>query len=385
MTLTQTSALFRRVVKVFGTVIVVAILARTVYLVYGFIFPQQTPTTPAPVAIAAFGPLPPLVINTKPVILKPTYSIQLDLYRASLPASPGIVNVYPILKAPYGFLSEDRAKNLAATFGFNGDPQKLSTTENVWTSPNKTLKVNAQSLNFTYEYNYGADTSVFVGSSFSSRSQIESIANTVFSQHGIFGGFADDLANSKRDINLLTYKNQRFTPTSLISDATAARIDLSRDPVTYAIGNLELTIPFVSPNYIEGLTNTVVTNKGTTTENPGTQTLLFSHTHWKFQRDLATTYPIITSQQAWENIQQSPQSFIVYVGNSSLGPLDSFGGTPEIQEIITHDSYLAYLNPYVESDFIQPVWVFTGVATLSSGGTIDWVAYVPAISPEYVK
>ncbi|PJA39039.1 hypothetical protein CO180_01720, partial [candidate division WWE3 bacterium CG_4_9_14_3_um_filter_41_6] len=179
MTLTQTAATFRQVVKIGSLLLVVLILFRTGYVVYGMFYPTSQPSTPSPTATLLFGNLPQLEVKPRTISLPANFSVQLDLYRASLPASPGIANVYPILKAPYGFLSEDRAKELARTFGLSNEPIKLSTTENVWSRPNTTLKVNIQSLNFHYEYNYGADTRVFANSSFSGKPQVEDITTSM--------------------------------------------------------------------------------------------------------------------------------------------------------------------------------------------------------------
>jgi len=348
-------------------------------------YPTSQPSTPSPTATLLFGNLPQLEVKPRTISLPANFSVQLDLYRASLPASPGIANVYPILKAPYGFLSEDRAKELARTFGLSNEPIKLSTTENVWSRPNTTLKVNIQSLNFHYEYNYGADTRVFANSSFSGKPQVEDITTSMLTKHTMLSGFGDDLSQGIKSISFLSYKSGQLAPVSKLEEATAARVDIMREPVSYTVDNLNVTIPFVSPSYVGSLTYVIVVNTKLEKNNTFPQAIEISNTHWKFQQDLASTYPIITSQSAWEEFQVSPQSYVVYVGNSKLGPEDFVGGTPEIQTFITRDSYLAYLDPEDESDFIQPVWVFTGEATLTSGGMLDWAAYVPAIDPAHLK
>lgn len=385
MTLTQTAATSRRFVKIGVLLLTVIILFRTGVVVYEIFYPPSLPSTPTPDATMLFGQLPPLEIAVRKIILPSNFSIQLDLYRASLPASPGIANIYPILKAPYGFLSEDRARELARTFGFDEEPTKLSTTESVWTNPNTTLKVNTQSLNFTYEYNFGANPRIFTNSLFTSIPQTEGYANVLLAQHKVLGGFGDDLSGGTRSTFFLSYISQQLTPVVKFSDATSARVDITRQPVSYIIGASTVTIPFVSPHYMGSLTHIIMVNKLIEKNIYEQEAVKLSHTHWKFQPELASTYPVISSQSAWEMLQGTPQNYIVYVGNSKLGPEDSVGGTPEIQTIIAHDAYLAYLDPQKEAEFIQPVWVFTGDALLVSGGTLNWAAYVPAIESEFLS
>lgn len=114
------------------------------------------------------------------------------------------------------------------------------------------------------------------------------------------------------------------------------------------------------------------------------QPLEVSHTLWRYSAAEGGTYPILSSQKAWEMLQLAPQNYTVYVGNLSLGPMDRNTSVPTVSSITVKTVEYSYYNPKAEMDYIQPVWVFKGKAGLSVGGELDWVAYVPAIDLSYV-
>jgi hypothetical protein len=77
-----------------------------------------------------------------------------------------------------------------------------------------------------------------------------------------------------------------------------------------------------------------------------------------------STYPIKTVETAWEELK-SGNYFIASNGSVQQG-----------NEVKIRRVYLAYYDPGVPTDFFQPIWVFEGTDK-------NFVAYVPAVSPEY--
>ncbi|MCA9392525.1 hypothetical protein KC614_05015 [candidate division WWE3 bacterium] len=381
MTLTQTAQAFRTFVKVFAVLIVAVIAIRGGTLMFEIFFPPEPPEPPAPVFDAKFGALPVLNITTSLAQYADNYSGRLDLLQSSLPTTPEVAYVYPVLKAPYGFLSEDRAKEVADAFGLFGDPYKLSAIESVWRGPNQTLTVNDQTLNFFYQYRYNLDPSVFVNGTYTSAQQVIIAAQELRESYNIFGGYADDLGVLQPKIYLVKYQNQTLQPATDFSDVTAVRVDFIRNRITYALGGQSTrTYDFVSPNYVGSVAYVLMGTKDLTTPQP----LEVSHTLWRYNASEGGTYPVLSSVKAWEMLQAQPQKYTVYVGNLSLGPLDRNTSIPTISTLTVKTVTFSYYNPKNEMDYIQPVWVFKGKAGLNVGGELDWVAYVPAIDTAYV-
>lgn len=378
MTLTQTARNFKLFTKLGGIVLVVLIVGRSILLVYDIVIRIPGLPPQEPIADKLYGQIPPLVIERVTINLPTNYTTYLDLVQQQLPAEPMIANVFPILKAPYGFLSSDRARDLARTFGFFAEPIKTSTTQSLWTGINQTLTINDQTLNFRYQYNWEADPSVFVPGRFTSQNGITNQAEGKMSKHNVVTKENSNFME-KKQVYLLKYQNRRLQPTQRIMEASAARVDFQRKDVTYTLNTEKVEqYPFVSPHYLGSLTHIVLSGL----EDRQTKTLKITHTLWHFNLQHGSTYPLITSTQAWENIQKDPSLFTVYLGNFDLGPMDRSTTSPLIQTIKVKEVFLAYFNPEKEQDFIQPIWVFKGKGLIAEGGELDWVGYVPAVHPD---
>ncbi len=381
MTLTQAAATFRLTVKVTAVVIVSLIVVRGSFFIFSLLFPKEPPPPPKPKFAAEFGKLPPLEFDTASVQFTPNYKAVLDLIAANLPDQPEVAYVYPVLKAPYGFLSEDRAQEVAKVFNLYGTPVKLSTTERVWYGPNRSLSINTQTLNFTYEYRYDLDTSVFKKGVYRQGTTLVDYAKALKSQYNIFGEFADDLAKREPKLYLLKYQSGKLQPTNSMLEASAARIDFLRDSISYALGQYRYTFEFVSPNYVGSIAYTML---GTGEDGRTPKPIEVHHYLWRYDAEKGSTYPILPSQLAWETLQQDPAKYTVYVGNLSLGPMDKNPTTLSLSAITISNVKFAYYNTKIEQDYIQPVWVFIGKGTLSTGGELDWVGYVPAVLPSMI-
>ncbi len=377
MTLTQTAKTFRLAVKTVGFTIIGLIIFRASFLIYQLLFPATPPTPPATAYDAKYGQIPTLIMQVASVQYTTPYNIRQDLLEYQLPDKPEVANVYPILKAPYGFLSEDRANDIAKVFGFTNEPIKLNASDSRWTGPNKFLTINTQTLNFSYQYKYSLDSSVFKPGAFSSEDQAIKFASNLNSLYNITGSYADDLSSGRTQISKLKYLNQKLQPVQTIAEASAIRVDFLRNPVV--IG--KNSYPFVYPRYTGATTYTLI---GSTSSNT-LQPVEVYYRLWRYRANMAGSYPMVSSQVAWENVQTNPEKFTVYVGNLELGPMDRNTSTPIISEVIIKQVFFAYYDTDDEQDYLQPVWVFVGKANLDISGQLDWVGYVPAINPRFVK
>ncbi|NTV31562.1 hypothetical protein HGA91_06320 [candidate division WWE3 bacterium] len=391
MSLTQAAHKFKAAIRIVGVVVAIIVIFRIIVLVYGLTIKLPEGAEALPKITTKYGQIPPLVIDRVPINLPTNFSTSLDLVEPELPADPTVANVYPVLKAPYGFLSEDRAKEIAQTFNMTQQPIKTSPLESLWNAPNISLVINDQNLNFHYEYNYTADPTIFVPGTFASQTDTIRRALLVLKRHKIatdeeVDSNTGDFITEQPPVYLLKYENQRLQPTLRIVESSAARVDFKRQNAKYKLSNGKAQdIPFVSPHYVEALTYVLLAPipAKSTIEKP--DILVVNRTLWRYRSDDGSTYPLISSKDAWENIQKDPSLFTTYVGNLKLGPIDKLTETPLIQGITARNVYLAYYDTKDQQDYLQPVWVFSGKAKLAQGGELDWAGYVPAVHPKYIK
>lgn len=379
MTLTQTAKAFRVfLASIFGAFIVI-LLVRVGLDVYRLVFPPPEDTGPPPTADVAFGKLPALEIEPLGINLRGAYTFQLDLVEAGLPTEPIVAPVAPIIRSPYGFLTSERAKELVQRFGLLGrQEQRLSATEAVWSAPSETLRLNEQTLNFSYRYDFRARPQVLVAGSFATQEQALEFAVNQMSGKQLLGGGSSfsgvrgqDLKNGHKSLRLLRYRNQSLEDSPSISQASLYRVDFYREAFS--------GYPILPPRFNQALVNLLLTG------NQEQPMLELNYTYWVVNRQQVGTYPLKTSTQAFEELRQDAPAHLVFLGDLQQGALATVPTSPTVQVFRTRQAYLAYYEPEEAQNYLQPVWVFEGRARLVSGEELDFAAYVPAIDGNWVQ
>lgn len=382
-TLTETARAFRLTVKVTVACFFLLISYKVGSDIINALRPNRIVEPPQIPPTEIFGKLPKLELNslTLDLATKPMFS--LDLVGAELPEKPQQAKIYPILQAPYGFLALDRAKDLAKMFGFIGEPQRVDSIEYIWSGSNRTLKMNVQSLNFVYTYNYADDPSIFVAGNFFSKEAAQNLAEKVLKDKkllgggGTFGGARGiDLVNGTKEVKLLFWEKGKLKKSQSLVQAEVVRVDFFREPLD--------GFPVLPPNPKEALVNVLVSSLP---DDQGLglykQTLELNYILWVINRGSFGTYWLKTSSQAWQEFQSTLEN-LVY-----LKPEGEDAGTPyillDVSRFVANNVYLAYFDSEKAQNFLQPIWVFEGKAYLSGGERADWVAYVHAVAAESIE
>ncbi|KKR09874.1 MAG: hypothetical protein UT37_C0009G0025 [Parcubacteria group bacterium GW2011_GWA2_39_18] len=384
MTLTEASLATRRGVKLLALGFVGFVIIKAVTGIIIPLIPKPGTVIAIPTPDVAFGQLG--AIQLKPLAIKqitvPSFS--LDLTSSILPDKPVQVPVYPIILAPYGFLTKDRAFDQARKFFFFSEPQDITPTEFLWNSLARILKMGAANLNFTYHYDYNNDPTIFDKSgSFVSAESAKALGLNIMSSRGLLGGGdifggtrGADLIDGKITTQLLRYNGNKLVPSQSLAETHAVRLDFFRKN----LGDY----PLVTPHFNEGLVYLVFSGK---TDDPGNQKFYqiadLGFTYWVIKREQSAVYPLIKSIIAWGMLQNNYKEYLV-----SLTPDDGsvFGDQiPEVISLTAREAYLAYYDSDISQGYMQPVWVFTGKANIAQGKTADWAAYVPAIEEEWIR
>lgn len=378
MTLTETARNFKTTIKIIGAAFALLVLFRISQDTIRAIFPKkQEELIPTPTV--QYGKMP--ILKLPSVTLNPSSqpTFSLDLVEATLPSEPTLANVYPVLRAPYGFLTLDRAKELAQKLNFTSEPQAQTPTSYIWTAPNRKLTMDVESLNFTYQYAYLTDPSVFVNNAFVNKEKAEQKAVELLKKNGLLGGGGlyggargIDFEQGEKRTTLLRYQNGKLVTSRSLAETQSARVDFFRQKID------ELPILPANPN--EGLVNILISGVA---DNPGqgnfTEILEINYNPWVIAYEQGATYPLRSSISAWEELQRN-LSYLTYLQletGSVTAPLT-------VQSFICKGAYLGYIDLPTYQRFLQPVWVFAGSARTTQGSA-NFTAFVPAVDLVWVE
>lgn len=363
MTLTQAASTFRTTIKFSWLIIFVPIIVRIILGIVTATSPP--PPAPPPTYTAAYGQLPPLVIENQEVPLS-TPTFRLDLIDAVFPGVQPVIGVYPILSAPYGFLSRDRAREMGSKLGFSDEPQIIDNREMLWRNGLRTLRLNISNLNFQYTYNYLEDLAVLARGRLTNENFIYNQAGALLNQVGVLGGErGPDLGDGDRSLQLLQFDGTKLIPSTTIIQSHAARVDYFRIPIG--------EIPVVTPNYYQSNVNVTI----------ATVTLDINYTYWVFDRTNVATYPIKSGEEAYALFEQDFEKYLVFLGQGN-NPAQDYTNV-RVTQFTTREASLGYYDTATYQQYLQPVWVFRGRAIIETGTQLDFVAYVPAIQDIWIQ
>ncbi len=368
MSLTSTARQARLMIQFGWMAVFIPILAVTILRVISST-PDPGGSAPPPTFNAKFGKLPKLDIETIAMASnQPT--VRLDLVQTQLPTAPQILEVFPILSAPYGFLSRDRALALARNLQLTDDPQVLDETQLVWRKGLEFLTMNSTTLNFRYTYDYRSNPTVFRPGNFAREELAVNDANAQMERLGILGGErGPDLSRATVSSQKLRYDGRDLVSSSTLAQASVIRVDYFRIPIN--------EIKVVSPDFYSSRVNVFMS----AVSNP--KMLEINYTYWEFDRNQGATYPVLSTDTAVSRFQQSPNDYIVFLGNAETAAQNS--GETTINEYVIKKVELGYYDTATYQQYLQPVWIFIGDAFQPSRLNVDFVAYVPAITDEWFQ
>lgn len=316
-------------------------LIRTIYLK---IFPP-----PPPEATVAFGKLPKIPFPQKE--FPDNLNFTLETPDGKFPELYTQLPVYEMPPIPQNINALNDAKAIVRGLNFdqNGKPI-LESTPNVYIfkkpSVPSTLTMNIITGGFSINYDYVQNPSVLLGVP----SNEDRAKDQVKSFLGSGGLLTADLANGTYTHQFIRAQGTNLTPVDSLSEANLIKINAFRK--NYGNKN---DIASVTPEMPE---SNVWFIFGSNT----TQIIRGEYYHFPISADKSGTYPLKTSEQAWEDLQ-SKNGFIVSLGDNPEG------------NIIVRRIYLAYYDWGQYQAYYQPVLVFEG----DNG----FLAYVPAVTAEF--
>ncbi len=225
------------------------------------------------------------------------------------------------------------------TFSFQGDNQSLS--------------IDNATFNFTYDYDFQKDQSVFTDVVTPQKSDAERTASDFLKK---IGRYPDELAQGKTNTIFMKYDpvENKVTPLQDRTDANLVEVDFYRPDIE--------GVPVVTPGYFNSQNYVMMVFYGDNVEKPP-KILRAQIKFFDKSSDQVGFYPLKSGKQAYEELSTGSPSAQVVSNKSTSG------------KITIKKLFLGYFDPEIYQEFLQPVFVFVG--------SDDFVGYVPAISSEY--
>lgn len=359
MNLSSASIEFKKIIIWIGVGLVILFGLWLFWLILVFLFKLVFPPPPAG-PDTAFGKLPQPFVYSSKLNFK-TINFNLDTPGGRITSFSKIIKVYPIPQPEGKFDSLDKAKEKAGGAGLDSEPIRISDNDWRWTStqnPNKTLKLNIVTNNFTYTYDWIADTSALGGVFKTTDSDSIAQARNYLSD---FSGLKKDLNTGSAKVSYFKLIGGERDQVGSYSEANAVQIQLFRAKIVD--GQIKYSLVEPKQNLVS-----VMFSATARTEK---RLLEINYTFWSVNFKSPATYPSKTGQEAFSDLKQG-KALVVE------------GDGENFENINIGSISFAYYNPGEYEAYLQPVYVFKGDG-LVGGVKKNFIAYVSAISSTYQR
>ncbi len=344
-TLTQVAVKTRKIIKYSIYLVIFLIITRFAWGIGKGIYRNIFPKPPPPPTLA-FGKLSKIPFPENKD-LPPTLEYQVDTVEGSLPAldSQGTVYFMPRLSA--NLLSLEAAQEKTAKLGFSAPGEEISSSlyrfKKKGTSAS--LEMNIITGVFSISYDLSQDPSPLA----SIPPAPEVAASQVRSFLSSAGLLPEDLQGPSTP-EFLKVEGGNLVSVLSLSEANLVRVNLFRKNYN--------NLPAVTANPQRANVWFLVSG-----DRSRDKQIIGGEFHYSpVNEEQWATYPLKTSQQAFEALKAS-EGYIASLGQNTDG------------KVTIRKIYLAYFDPPAQAQFYQPVFVFVGDR--------GFVAYVPAVTPEY--
>lgn len=326
------------------------------WLIFSFAYKLIFPPPAAP-ATAAFGKL------RQPFSFNSTFSgntFSLDTPGKSIISTSNLIKVYEIPEIEGEFASLDNAKKVARAAGLDSEPQQLSDKEWRFTNkknPNKSLKFNIITHNFTYKYDWISDPKSLEGVFKTNDAAMVSKAKTLLNN---FKALKDDIKNGTTRVTFWKIVSNDRNQVGSYSEANAVMVEFFRKGIDDQYKFIE-----INPNRSQ--VNVLISPNSSS----DLQLLELNFTHFDYNKEKLATYPEKTGNQAYEDLKKGK----AYI---AIGDKEAF------QSISISKTSISYLNPYTDQRTLQPVIVFEGNGLVKDERK-NFMAFVPLVREDYLR
>ena len=342
--LTKTAILVRKIIRYSFFAIVGIIVARGLILTSYRAFRYFVPKPPPPPTLG-FGKLPTLPFPKRDPVDGVTYTLETP--DGSLPNLTTQLRVYFMPKLSPNLLSYDGAKERAELLGYSKTGQPVSETVYNFNHEKEpsVLKMNTVTGAFSISYDLTKD-----------KTPIERIPPAPEVAAGKVREFLSAGNSLPEDLTgpmspeFIKFSGGNLVSALSLSDSNLVKINLYRKSFE--------EYPSLPPNPFEANIWFMIAG----TRESEKEIIAAEYHYYPVDETRFETYPIKSAAAAWEELKQGG------------GFMANFGKNDN-KQIVIRRVYLAYFDPNIGTEFLQPIIVFEG--------DNNFFAYVPAASPEF--
>ena len=355
MSLTEASAFFK---KSFKVALIMGVTLTISWLLVGFLISTYQKINPSKeIPTVLFGQLTSPIFPENKVT---GISFVLDTVDSRLPKLPALLPVYPFAPRTPNLLDLDRSAEIAKSFGFSGAARQVNSETYVFTDPgtsSQEFRIDIVSKNFNLVTTNLNDPTISKSVPSDGVDQVALQARNVLDRENLMW---EDLELGK---DMVTYKKLlggSYVNAGSPSEANAARVDIFRNGVA--------GYDLVGPKKDESLIYVILASG----QNQRRSLVEIGYTYWNYFIDGSSTYPLLPISSAWEKVASGQATLI-------------FPTIASFQEVRIQDIKIAYYQAQVHQTYLQPIYIFDGVAVSTTGPEIAVRFYLPAVDPSYLK
>ena len=349
---------------VYGALGLVAFLVLTVLYRFAANLYLTLNPPPEPPPTVGFGKLPKLTLSSLEIEGNPTYLLETPT--GELPTFVDRIQVVAMAQVQPTLLGEEKARELARDLDFGGQGV-LSTDRRTLTFGDeidkRTLAVNVVTQNFTLSTNLERISSLSLGRAASGPDAIQEAQGTLNSLGLLKFGF--DTGNQTAAFWAVT--NGTGVEVGSTSEAHFTEVNFFRSLTEVT----SQSYPILPANPKAGLIRVWVTSK-LKPDILNTLSLSYNAQEVEIDKSKVETYPLENIATAWGSVKQG--AGIAYVEVSG-----------EINSISITNVSIAYFDDPQHQDYLQPIYVFSGVTKTNNGKEGEFFAYAPAISASWIS
>lgn len=345
MSLTQTAYSSRNLIKYGGIGLVFFILLWSIGSIAIKAYKVAHPAYIAPTV--RYGMLPK---NIFPTVEFTTKKFTFEFANDVTPSFNDQIKVYIIYRSKTEILALEEAKSVAKQFGFTSEPNEVS--KGIYEFKNdqtgKTLAMNVLEGDFNLKYNYSNDASILEPQDMPTKDKaIEQAIN--FLEMG--NKYTDDLKNGEKEVSYWKISDGSLAAVNALSEANAIKVEFYREL-------LDEKWEIVSPQ--SGQASVSILVSGSVESDKKIIEANFKYAN--IDRESYSTYPIKTANQAIADLE-----------SGNYWPASDVS----LENVTIRNMRLAYYEPITLTQYLQPIYVFTG--------DNNFVAYVPAVTDKYIS
>lgn len=347
------------------------------YILTGIIIPfaqsnlaAMFPSKNAPTV--SYGMLDPLEFVKKP-LANPTPVYQLNTKDGKLPALPEQAIVYKYVPWRFSYADGTNAQKHALILGFTDADLVTDLKGEVYrwhsvaTDGSLNIAIHSKEVNkeSVLAGKYGQFTMGYL-----TQTSASTAAKDLFTS---LGRFAD--ISYKNGTQVVTFG--RITATDIVSTLNSREAHLAKVDLFKTIGKT----PVYGPDPKKGLLQVYIGSSPLNRDNPLVYPKVDAY-YWETEPLSAATYPLVPLAQAWGAVSKGDG----IISSAVLKDSNLFAEyTPvNVGKILVNNIYLAYYETPKLQKYMQPIYVFEGNFTSSTGVSGSIVIYYPAVSGKWI-